>query len=150
MGELAGERDLTVVIENTPYFQKARDFWLMLESLDSPSVGVSWNLLSAAQAGETPFVSVPTLGSRIKNAQVADAILKSTPPSYARLGEGDLPVEAFVKRLLGIGYRGFITVDYSAGKLADADAPEQLLSSALTQLKKWTARPTPKKHAKAH
>ena len=70
------------------------------------SVGVCWDLFNAVQIGEPPSVSVPVLNSKIQYVQVQDATIGALGATYCKLGEGEVPVEKFIRRLLGIGYDG--------------------------------------------
>jgi sugar phosphate isomerase/epimerase len=47
------------------------------------------------------------------------------------LGEGEVPVEEFVRRLRGVGYGGYVTVGYGAG------VAEEVLAGAAARLRGW-------------
>jgi sugar phosphate isomerase/epimerase len=123
----AAARGVTLAVENALYFRRAKDLWMLLEAIGHPAVGAAWDLGSGVAAGESPAVSVPTLNLRIQYARVADR--KSGTASA--LGEGEVPVEEFVRRLKGIGYGGYVTVGYGAG------VAEEVLAGAAARWRGW-------------
>jgi sugar phosphate isomerase/epimerase len=115
LADFAAERGVTVLVENALHFRRARDLWTLLEAVGHPSVAAAWDLV---RSGEQPSISVPTLNLRIQYARVADL---------------SVPAEDFVRRLKGVGYRGYVTVDYPAG------VSEEVLADAAVRLKGWIA-----------
>ncbi len=117
--DYAAERGVTILVQNALAFRKSRDLWTLLESINHPNVAACWDLAAAIAAGESPFVSVPTLNSRIQYALIAAA--------------ADDTVENFLTRLRGIGYDGYIAVQSA---------------QILPKLREWTkpqaAKPAPK------
>jgi sugar phosphate isomerase/epimerase len=96
LADLAAARGVTLVLENALYFRRAKDLWMLLESINHPAVGAAWDLRHGVEAGESPAVAVPTLNLRIRYARVAEV-------------SGGV-VEEFVRRLRGVGYGGYVTV----------------------------------------
>jgi sugar phosphate isomerase/epimerase len=111
--DYAGGRGVTILVQNALSFRKSRDLWMLLESINHPNVAACWDLAAAIEAGESPYVSVPTLNTRIQ---------------YAIVREEDADLENFLTRLRGIGYGGYVTV---AG-------PLDRLGEALAKLREWT------------
>jgi sugar phosphate isomerase/epimerase len=87
--------------------------------------------------GESPFLSVPTLNSRIQYTQVKDAKLTSLGATLCPLGEGDVAVETFLTRLRGIGYDGYVTFEWEKAWLPNIAPPEEALPAAIKKLKEW-------------
>lgn len=117
-----------LVVENDLSFSRAKELWMLLESVNHPNVAGCWDLYNAARVGERPFVSVPTLNSRIGYALVRNVRSLAEPLQYSRLSEGELAVENFLTRLRGIGYSGYVTVETAEG----------LLQDAIERLRAWT------------
>jgi sugar phosphate isomerase/epimerase len=101
----AAERGVTILIDSMPPFARSRDLWTLLDLLDHPSVGAAWDLASAARVGETPYVAVPTLNSRIR---------------YVVVREEEPAVHSLLDRLRGIGYGGYVAVQASDATTATA------------------------------
>jgi len=154
LGDYAADRNVTILVENARAFRTAREMWVMLERLAHPSVAVAWDPVAAAQAGESPSVSVPTLNSRIQYVQMHDAKLTRGGFADCALGQGDIPLEKLVTRLRGIGYAGWLTVVGDASKLPALIEPAEFLRGAAEKLARWTrpairASAAPKAPAKA-
>jgi len=109
LGELARERGVVLGVENAISFRTARELWTVLERLNHPSIGSAWDVNNAAAAGESPWISVPTLNSRIVYATVREG------------GQGEpVDLRGFLERLRGIGYGGWVTIHAPADQLAEA------------------------------
>jgi len=79
------------------------------------------------------------LNTKIAYTQVKDAKLGALGATYCKLGEGDVPVEKFITRLMGIGYNGYVTVEWEKAWLPGLAEPEEVLPDAITKLRKWAA-----------
>jgi sugar phosphate isomerase/epimerase len=97
-------------------------------------------VFNAALVGESPYLSVPTLNSRIQYAQVKDAKLGALGATYCKLGEGDVQVEKFLIRLRGIGYTGWVTFEWEKAWLPNLAEPEEVLPDAIKKLRQWTGQ----------
>jgi len=86
-------------------------------------------------------VSVPTLNSKIRYAQVKDAKLGPLGAAYCKLGDGDVQVKKFLIRLLGIGYDGWVTFEWEKAWLPNIAEPEEALPDAIKKLREWS-KPT--------
>jgi sugar phosphate isomerase/epimerase len=141
LGDYAGERNVCLVVENALSFKASKELWLVLERISHPSIACCWDVFNAALIGETPYLSVPTLNSRIQYTQVKDAQLGPLGASYCKLGEGDVQVETFLQRLRGIGYEGWVTFEWEKAWLPGIAGPEESLPDAIKKLKEWTEAP---------
>lgn len=126
------DRNVTLVVENALTFRTARAMWAVLDRLQHPALGACWNLLAATEAGESPFVSVPVLNSRIRYVRVGDATV----------GGRELPTKAFIERLRGIGYQGYLCVGYG-------EVSEAYLAETVKRLQEWSRPATAKGKAAA-
>ena len=129
---------MTLVIENMLSFRNSKEMWMMLENISHPAVAACWDIFNAAVVGESPFVSVPTLNSRIQYTQVKDAKLSALGATLCPLGEGDVPVEKFLRLLSGIGYDQYVTFEWEKAWLPNISPPEEALPAAGATLIKWT------------
>jgi sugar phosphate isomerase/epimerase len=159
LGDYAAENGVVIVVENALSFRSSKEMWSILDRLNHPSIACCWDVFNAAQIGESPYLSVPTLNTKIQYTQVKDATLGSLGASYCKLGEGDVPVEKFMTRLKGIGYDGWVTVEWEKAWLPNIAEPEEILPDSIKRLREWTkpqleeetdAKPAPAVAAKAH
>ena len=139
LADYAADRDVVIVIENALSFRSSKEVWSILDRLQHPSIACCWDVFNAALIGESPFFSVPVLNSRIAYAQVKDATLGPLGATYTKLGAGDVPVEKFITRLKGVGYTGYVTVEWEKAWLPNIAEPEEVLPDAAEKLRKWAA-----------
>lgn len=137
LGDYAARRDVTIVIENALSFRSAKEIWSILDRLSHPSIAACWDVFNAAMVGESPYISVPTLNSRIQYTQVKDAKFGALGATYCKLGEGDVPVKNFLTRLRGIGYQGWITVEWEKAWLPGLAEPQEILPDAIQKMREW-------------
>lgn len=138
LGDYAAQRDVTIVIENALSFRDAKEMWVILDRLAHPSIACCWDLFNAALIGEAPAISVPTLNSKIQFTQVKDAKLGPLGASYCKLGEGDVQVQKFLIRLKGIGYGGYVSLEWEKAWLPNIAGPEEILPDSIQKLREWT------------
>ena len=136
VAERAGALGIELLFENGGSFNTGKEWWWPLNLVNHPMVGMCWNVANAAAAGEQPIVSVPVLNTRIRLAKVKDTKL-GQGSGFVPLGEGDVDVEMFVKRLMGIGYDGYVTVEWDRLWLSSLAPAEQYLPDARQRLKSW-------------
>jgi sugar phosphate isomerase/epimerase len=135
--DYAASKGVTIVIENALSFRAAKEMWTILDRLQHPNVACCWDVFNAALIGESPFFSVPVLNSKIQYTQVKDAKLGSLGATYCKLGEGDVPVQKFITRLRGVGYDGYVTVEWEKAWLPNLAEPEEILPDSITKLREW-------------
>lgn len=108
----AASSQVLLMIENQPVAGSALAMWHVLDRIDYPSVACCWNTLSAALAGDSPFVAVPTLNHRIQSVLLCDGTVTSHPrglplkrriekqtSSMMELGTGNVPARKTLDRL---------------------------------------------------
>ena len=139
LADYAAQRDVVILIENALSFRSAKEMWSILDRLQHPSIACCWDVFNAALIGESPYFSVPVLNSKIAYTQVKDAKLGQLGATYCKLGEGDVPVEKFVTRLMGVGYNGYVTMEWEKAWLPGLAEPEEILPDAIQKLRKWAA-----------
>ena len=138
LGDYAADRGVTIVVENALSFRQSKEMWLILEMFNHPAVGVCWDVFNAGIVGEPPSVSVPTLNNRIQYTQVKDALVGPLGASFTKLGNGSIRVQDFMKRLMGIGYTGWVAFEWEKAWLPNLAEPEEVLPEAVKKLREWT------------
>jgi fatty-acyl-CoA synthase len=134
--DVAADRGVGLLLENTPSLPRAREWWWLLEAVDHPMVGLVWNPAVAAGAGESPSVSVPMLHSRIRMVRIVD-FLAGDPGNVVLPGDGAVGIAALIRRLLGIGYDGYASVTWDRLRQPQLSAGPQALKDSYTRLRAW-------------
>ncbi len=136
LADAADELGVQLLFENVGSIAKAKEWWWLLNVVDHPMVGLCWNVANAAAAGEPSSVSVSMLNSRIRLAKVKDTRV-GEGSGFVALGEGTVGIEQFVKRLLGIGYEGYVSVEWDRLWLPALTPAEEYLPDAHQRLQGW-------------
>ncbi|MFC1526917.1 sugar phosphate isomerase/epimerase family protein, partial [Candidatus Latescibacterota bacterium] len=90
-------------------------------------------------AGE-PLAALDKVGARVRSVHCKDACVerRSDQPWYedAPLGEGDVGIEAFLRKLDALGYEGPLTIEreYSPDQAGDIEAALRLLVDLRTRI----------------
>jgi len=140
LGDYAAEAGVGILVENSLSFRTAKEMWTILDRINHPSIGCCWDIFNAALLGETPAVSVPVLNSKIQYAQVKDAKFGPLGAAYCKLGEGDVQVQKFIKKLRGIGFEGYVTLEWEKAWLPNLAEPEEILPDSIAKLRKWNEK----------
>jgi fatty-acyl-CoA synthase len=137
LADYAADHDVIIGIENALSFRMAKEMWSIVDRVNHPSIGVAWDLMNAAMIGEFAAYSIPTLNSKIVYTQVKDAKLGALGITYTKLGEGDAQVRNFMRRLRGVGYDGYVTLEWEKAWLPNLLGPEEILPDSIKKLKDW-------------
>ncbi len=96
-------------------------------------------------------MSIPVLNNRIRHAQVRDALITPAGVQPTRLGQGNVPIPDFLKRLKGIGYEGWVNLIPSGPPLSTNALIEESLHDGIRLMRQWSTAavkaPAKKKHA---
>jgi sugar phosphate isomerase/epimerase len=141
LAEKAADLGIELLFENAGSFPAPKEWWWLLNIVEHPMVGLMWNqAVSAANDDEDKggWVSVSTLNSRIRIAKVKDISL-GQGAGYVPLGQGDVGIKNFIQRLLGIGFDGYITVEWDRLWLPSLAPAQEYLPEALASMKSWIA-----------
>jgi hypothetical protein len=72
---------------------------------------------------------------------VKDAKLGPLGASFCPLGEGDIQVKKLLIRLQGIGYTGWVSLEWEKAWLPGLAEPEVILPDSIKKLREWTKPP---------
>jgi sugar phosphate isomerase/epimerase len=139
LADYAADRGIVIVIENALSFRASKEMWTILDRLQHPSIACCWDVFNASLIGESPYFSVPVLNTKIAYTQVKDATFGPLGATHTKLGAGQVPVEKFITRLMGVGYTGYVTVEWEKAWLPNIAEPEEVLPDAIEKLRKWAA-----------
>jgi sugar phosphate isomerase/epimerase len=148
LADYAADRSVSLVLDNTQSLRTARETWAILDRLNHPSLGCCLDVLTLCRNGDSPQVVVPMLNSRITYVQISDVKDRAEPTVQCNLGEGIVPIKTTIARLRGIGYSGWMTVQWRP----TSEAADARLSHAIQMLREWNkaTQPTKAKAKAAH
>ncbi|MEO1585316.1 MAG: TIM barrel protein [Planctomycetota bacterium] len=127
-----------VVLENGGAFPSAEAIRDLIDRVDSPHLGASYNAAVGRLAGDDPVGSIELLGDSLLLARVKDAV----GGNPVRLGEGELDVEGTVSALAGAGAGADIPVvfEWDAAWFPQLEPVESVASEALARLCGWAGQ----------
>lgn len=131
----AADAGVQLLIENAGGLTLAREWWTVVHLVDHPMIGLCWNVASAVEGGEKPTAAVSVLNTKIRLAKAAD--VASPGGRGVMLGEGAVGVQDYVKRLLGIGYNGWISLEWDRVSDPSLAPAESALPEAQRRLRGW-------------
>ncbi len=106
-------------------FRRAGEMRALVESVQSPSVGVYLDTGNVYPEGD-PVAWIETLGSAIRRVHIKDFSRgKSGMEAFCRLGEGEVDFPAVIGALRTAGYDGWIGAEHH-GRRTEAEASHSL------------------------
>lgn len=132
----AADRGVQLLFENAGSFTRAKEWWWLFNLVDHPMLGLVWNVANAAAAGESVAVSLPMLNSRIRIVKAKDLVV-GEGSGFCQLGDGTVGIDRMVKRLLGLGFDGWISVEWDKAWLPALAPAEEVLPEAAKRLRGW-------------
>jgi len=125
LGEYAGPRSVTVIIESHGDFVDSPTLKEVLTRADSPHVGLLWDAHHTFVDGhESPEQTVTELGSWIRHSHLKDSVPVGKDRKYVLTGKGHVPVERQVLALRKIGYKGYYCFEWEKVWHPDLLEPE--------------------------
>ena len=133
---VAAEQDVKVGIEYEPglLVESAVEVKQIIDRVDSPNLGVNFDIGHSRVFGEAIDETVDLLAGRIWNVHVED--IKGRKHFHLIPGLGDLPFDQYISALRRVNYDGYLTVElYSYPEQPDAAGRQALdyLSALLGQ-----------------
>ena len=115
--EKAEEAGLEILFETKGHLARTQNVVELLRGFSSGCLGVCWNIReSFFGAGESAETGIKTLGAYIRFVRLGDR----KDGKDVLLGEGDLPVKAFLLALRSLNYDGFLSIDWNE-EITDPD-----------------------------
>lgn len=126
VGPLLAE-DVVVALETHDHFASAARVGELLRLVDSPSLAAIWDLHHPTRVGESPVDVVRELGPSIRLVHVKDARRRGELWELVPLGEGEVPVRESLAALRGLGYDGWLTVEWEKRWHPELAPPDEAL-----------------------
>ena len=125
LGQYAGPKSVTVIIESHDHFTSSATLKDVLKAADSEHVGLLWDAHHTfAASSEDPEFTVKQLGPWIRHTHLKDSVGKGEDRKYVLTGTGNVPIERQIKALQSIGYKGFYCFEWEKVWHPDLADPE--------------------------
>jgi len=125
LGNYAGPRSVTVIIESHDHFTSSATLKDVLTQADSEHVGLLWDAHHTfAASGEEPEFTVKQLGRWIRHTHLKDSVGSGEDRKYVLTGRGNVPVERQIEALQSIGYKGFFCFEWEKVWHPEIEDPE--------------------------
>lgn len=113
----AEEKDITVLIKTSGIYANTSHLRDLLESYACDQLGALWDVHHPYRDfGESADTTIKNLGAYVKHVHLRDSDDKDT---YNLIGEGNLPVDEFLRALTSINYKGMISLEWKTEWLED-------------------------------
>src|SRR5215470_733434 len=123
LGEYAGPRNVTVIIESHDHFTSSATLSDVLRAANSDHVALLWDAHHTfAASNEDPEFTVKQLGQWIRHTHLKDSVGTGEDRKYVLTGTGNVPIEGQIKALQSIGYKGFYCFEWE--KVWHPDLPD--------------------------
>jgi sugar phosphate isomerase/epimerase len=139
----ARNRDVSVLIENGGDFASVIDLVKIIETVNSPLLGACYDLAAGVASGDNPADAVKVLGPRLIAARIRDT--RAGKP--CRLGQGELPVKAFVQALAASGSNAWLTYEWDRAWLPELAGADSVLPEAARLIYEWSGIKSAAAHA---
>jgi len=113
LGEYAGPRNVTVIIESHDHFTSSATLSDVLRAANSDHVALLWDAHHTfAASNEDPEFTVKQLGQWIRHTHLKDSVGTGEERKYVLTGTGNVPIARQIKALQSIGYKGFYCFEW--------------------------------------
>lgn len=125
LGDYAGPKQVTVLIESHGDFTDSPTLREILEKSDSPHVALLWDAHHTFVSGkEDPAFTVRQLGKYIRHTHLKDSRVEGDQIHYVLTGRGTVPVKDQVQVLRKTGYQGYYSFEWEKVWHPEIEEPE--------------------------
>jgi sugar phosphate isomerase/epimerase len=125
LGEYAGGKRVTVILESHDNFTSSATLAEVLERVNSPHAALLWDAHHTfATGGEDPEFTVKHLGKWIRHTHLKDSVQSGDDRKYVLTGRGTVPVKRQIDALRSIGYGGYLCFEWEKVWHPDIEEPE--------------------------
>jgi len=112
VAEHAEKEGVLLLIEPEPglLIETADQFLELMQHLDSPAIGLNFDIGHAYCVGDDPATTIPRLAPYIRHFHLED-IAATRVHHHLVPGDGAIDFRATLKAIQAIGYRGWITIE---------------------------------------
>lgn len=125
LGDYAGPKQVTVLIESHGDFTDSPTLREILEKSNSSHVALLWDAHHTFVAGkEDPAFTVRQLGKYIRHTHLKDSRAEGDQIHYVLTGRGTVPVKEQVQALRKTGYQGYYSFEWEKVWHPEIEEPE--------------------------
>jgi sugar phosphate isomerase/epimerase len=147
MGEYAGPRGVTAIIESHGDFVDSPTLKEVLARANSEHAGLLWDAHHTFVEGhEQPSRTVAELGQWIRHTHLKDSVEEGSERKYVLTGKGDVPVKAQVDALRRMGYQGYYCFEWEKVWHPDLLEPEAAFPQYVDVMRGYLAEGHPSKY----
>lgn len=129
LGEYAGTKQVTVIIESHDNFTASATLSDVLQRADSEHVGLLWDAHHTfVTAGEEPEFTVQQLGRWIRHTHLKDSVGTGGERKYVLTGRGNVPIVRQIEALGAMNYDGYLCFEWEKLWHPDLEDPEIAIS----------------------
>lgn len=135
-----------VVVENGGSFARAAQLAELLDAVDDPALGVSYNVAAGHAAGDDPEAALNVLDDALCVVRLSD--YRNGAPCV--LGEGDVPNQRTVETARTMKFDGWLVYELPRAWVVGSIEPEFALSASARALYSWMGRANGTPRTRAH
>ncbi len=125
LGDYAGTKHVTVLIESHDNFTASATLENVFERVKSRNVALLWDAHHTfATAGEDPESTVKRLGRWIRHTHLKDSVGTGEHRTYVLTGRGTVPIQRQIEALRSIRYAGYLCFEWEKVWHPDLAEPE--------------------------
>lgn len=148
LGDYAGPKKVTVLLESHGDFTTSPILEEILEKAASPHVALLWDAHNTFVEGkEDPEVTVRQLGKYILHTHLKDARLTNGEDNYVLTGRGDVPVKQQVELLAASGYTGCYSFEWEKAWHPEIAEPEIAIADFAKVITQYLSAAPKQKHS---
>lgn len=109
----AAGKNVCVLVETSGVLAESSAMLRFIEDADPETSGVLWDIHHPFRYfGEAPQDTCAKLGKAVRYVHVKDSIMEDGKLEYRMMGLGDVPIYDAVKALRGLGYDGYLVLEW--------------------------------------
>ncbi len=125
LGDYAGPKNVTVIIESHGGFTDSPALKEILEKANHPHVALLWDAHHTFVSGkEDPGFTIEQLGKWIRHTHLKDSVKAGNDVKYVLTGRGEVPVKRQVQLLAATGYSGSFSFEWEKVWHPEIEEPE--------------------------
>lgn len=135
--ERAARLGVRLVLETHDGFCRGATVAELLRRVSHPAFAALWDVHHPYRMGESIAETDTLIGARVAHVHVKDAVIEETGWRFVLLGDGTLPVQDLLSRLMVRGFSGYVSVDWEKMWHPDIPGPDIALPHYASVLRRY-------------